>query len=148
MRLISYPLPFPHAANPHWGLVYLERSLSYFFYVGDDNEKTHVLFSWLSCFLWNLLYILLYFNVLNTIMCADFIKKRYFEKVIFWFFVYYIRLCPLGGAPGSSMWILLPGFIINVLFRIYIYKKCKSYRQWLGHVLKGSWTENSTMWMS
>ncbi len=61
-------------ATPHWGLVYLELSnlfcLQWFFYVGDDNEKTHVL-----TFLWNLLYILLYFNVLNAIMCADFIKK-------------------------------------------------------------------------
>ncbi len=38
----------------------------------DDNEKTHVL-----TFLWNLLYILLYFNVLNAIMCADFIKKGF-----------------------------------------------------------------------
>jgi len=57
-------------------------------------------------------------------MCADFIKKRNFKKVIFWFFVYYKCLCPLGSAPGSSMLILFPGFI-EMYYLEFILKKKK-----------------------
>lgn len=50
-------------------------------------RKLTFLLDFLKLFLWNLLYILLYFNVLNAIMCADFIKKKHTSNQLLQFFV-------------------------------------------------------------